>query len=98
VKGERDGRDNGAAKVQDLPQRSERTPRPGKRESSQVGVQEVPRATASGRPETHRQDQPDTEPVKLCAACETACVISKGFWACPDVTCGRYGQQQGRVQ
>jgi len=60
VKGERDGRDNGAAKVQDLPQRSERTPRPGKRESSQVGVQEVPRATASGRPETHRQTEPDT--------------------------------------
>ena len=40
----------------------------------------------------------ETDPVKLCAACETACVISKGFWACPDVTCGRYGQQQGRVQ
>jgi hypothetical protein len=24
-------------------------------------------------------------------------VASKGFWACPDVSCSRYGQQQGRV-
>ena len=39
----------------------------------------------------------ETDPVKFCASCETACVISKGFWACPDVTCGRYGHQQGRV-
>jgi len=60
VKGERDGWDNGAAKVQDLPQRSERTPQPGKRESSQVGVQEVPRAATSGRPETHRQTESNT--------------------------------------
>ena len=32
-----------------------------------------------------------------CRACEGTLVSSKGFWACPDVSCSRYGQQQGRV-
>jgi hypothetical protein len=60
VKGVLGGSNDGAKKVQDLPQRAARTSRPGKLEQVQVGVQKVSRESSSGRHAYHCQVEPDS--------------------------------------